>query len=124
MGMTQSPTPLQAHPDRQRLHQRAEQLIAAFEETAPQTVTEITRAARALIVLDRMLVQLWTEPGDKPARRGKSTPPSAPATNEAPEEEETDTAPLPLNRQQRRALAARTRATPQFMPSNLHHETG
>jgi hypothetical protein len=50
------------------------------------------------------------------------------ATNEAPEEDvpgkETGSAPPPLNRQQRRALAARTRATPQFTPSSLHQETG
>lgn len=122
--MNQSHTPLPAHPDRQRLRQRAEQLIAAFEATSSQTVSEITRAARALIVLDRMLVQLWTEPGDKPVRRSKSTPPNAPAKEEETPSEETGSAPLPLNRQQRRAQAARTRATPPLTPSNLHHETG
>ncbi|CAL4868731.1 hypothetical protein MMA231_03020 [Asticcacaulis sp. MM231] len=79
--LTPSHIPL---PDRQRLRQRAAQLIAAFEATSPQTVTEITRAARALIVLDRMLTQLWAEPGDTPVRRAKTIASVAESTDGFP----------------------------------------
>ncbi|ESQ94519.1 hypothetical protein [Asticcacaulis benevestitus] len=140
--MTQPLTPSHIPlPDRQRLRQRqrAAQLIAAFEATSQQTVTEINCAARALIVLDRMLTQLWTEPGDTPVRRAKNIAGSAPAKDDqTPDEktsdedtrsqdtgsEETGSAPPPLNRRQHRALAARTRITPQATPSSLRCESG
>jgi hypothetical protein len=83
------------HPHSQHLRDRSDQLIDALEALpAPQTLSDILRHARALMVLDRLLTQLWKTP----STRGAKT------------EVEDDAEVTPLNRQQRRALAAQERA--------------
>lgn len=83
------------------MRDRAQALIAAFDaRPAPQTLSDMLCAARLLMVLDRLLTQLWKMPADKAVGRC--------ATAEAEPAPETDIA-LPLNRQQRRALEARNK---------------
>jgi hypothetical protein len=84
------------HPHSQHLRDRSEQLIQALDALpAPQSLADILRHARALMTLDRLLTQLWKTP---PARSAKA------------EAVATDDVAVPLNRQQRRAQAARDRA--------------
>jgi len=103
------------HPHRSDLRRRADRLIAALDTApAPQTLPDIMRAARALMIIDRLLSQLWTAAPTKSGRQ--PVPPIAP---EAPPEDTTGTAPPvmetvktappPLNRHQRRLQAARDR---------------
>lgn len=95
------------HPHSQTLRDRGDQLIQALEALpAPQTLGDILRHARALMALDRLLAQLWKAPS---ARVAKANAESA-AT-------EADETAAPLNRQQRRAQAARERAVKSASPA-------
>lgn len=84
-----------AHPG---LRQRADAILdALLNAPKPETYAEIIRAARAVLVVDKMLRQLW--PADEMEDAGEAQPDEATAV----------TRPAPLNRQQRRAKAARER---------------
>jgi hypothetical protein len=88
------------------MRDRAQALIATFDALpAPQTLTDMLRAARLLMALDRLLTQLWKMPADKAGHKHVATTEPEPAP-----ETETDSAPTSLNRQQRRALEARNKA--------------
>lgn len=83
------------HPHSQSLRNRGDQLIQALEALpAPQTLGDILRHARALMAVDRLLTQLWKAPSMRAAKA-----------------EAADVEAVPLNRQQRRALAAQDRTT-------------
>ena len=96
------------HPHRADLRRRADRLIAALDTTpAPQTLPDIMRAARTLMVIDRLLSQLWATP---PAKSGRQ--PIAEPTDASPDDTDmaTVTAATPtLNRHQRRLQAAQDR---------------
>ena len=106
------------HPHRPDLRHRAERLIAALDAApAPQTLPDIMRAARALIVIDRLLTQLWKTP---PAKTGRQpmTKLGAGATAAEPLPDDAGrtilpvmTVTPPLNRHQRRLQAAQGRNT-------------
>jgi hypothetical protein len=90
--------PAQKHPHSQTLRDRSDQLIQALEALpAPQTLGDILRHARALMALDRLLTQLWKAPSARAAKADAATDSLA------------DETAAPLNRQQRRAQAARER---------------
>ncbi|MCR6658344.1 MAG: hypothetical protein NVV72_02995 [Asticcacaulis sp.] len=108
--MTQIETQIQAHPHRPDLRRRAERLIAALDATpAPQTLSDIMRAARTLMVIDRLLTQLWPTPTAKSGRQPMAEPvdvaPTVPDDNRTPD----IATPPPLNRHQRRLQAAQER---------------
>jgi hypothetical protein len=97
------------HPHRSDLRRRADRLIAALDAApAPQTLPDIIRTARALMIIDRLLTQLWKTPSAKPARQPAS-PPDARADDTAIA---TAGATPPLNRHQRRQQAAQDRSAP------------
>jgi hypothetical protein len=112
------------HPHRPDLRRRAERLIAALDAVpAPQTLTDIIRAARALMIIDRLLGQLWKTPPAKSARQ--------PVTAVAPDASPDDTdmaivraAVPPPNRHQRRLQAARERSARPDGHAPSRHETG
>lgn len=90
------------HPHSQTLRDRSDQLIEALEALpAPETVDDILRHTRAVMALDRLLTQLWKALSARQAE----TAHAADAAADADVSEAT-----PLNRQQRRAQAARDRA--------------
>ncbi|HTN41062.1 MAG TPA: hypothetical protein VLZ84_07925 [Asticcacaulis sp.] len=119
------------HPYRPDLRHRAERLIAALDAApAPRTLPDIMRAARTLIVIDRLLTQLWKTP---PARSGRQpmTKPGAGATAAEPLPDDAGRTILPvmavtppLNRHQRRLQAARDRSARPHADTQPHHETG
>jgi len=110
--MTQTDT----HPHRADLRRRADRLIAALDAApAPQTLPDIIRAARALMIIDRLLGQLWKTPPAKPVQHPVS-PPNALADDTAMA---TADATAPLNRHQRRQQAAQDRS-----PRPPRRETG
>ena len=119
------------HPHRPDLRQRAERLIAALDTApAPQTLPDIMRAARTLMVIDRLLTQLWKTPPAKAARQPMSEP-GAGATAAEPLPDDAGrtilpaiVAPPPLNRHQRRLQAARDRNARPDADTLPHRETG
>jgi hypothetical protein len=114
--MTQTDT----HPHRSDLRRRADQLIAALDAMpAPQTLPDIMRTARALMVIDRLLSQLWKIRAAKPGRQSITETPTVPSADSLPDDVGTTTPPVmatvtaatpPLNRHQRRLQAARDRS--------------
>ena len=119
------------HPHRPDLRQRAERLIAALDTApAPQTLPDIMRAARTLILIDRLLTQLWKTP---PAKSGRPpmADPGAGATAAEPLPDEAGRTILPaiavtppLNRHQRRLQAARDRCVRPDADAHPHQDTG
>ena len=115
------------HPHRPDLRRRAERLIAALDVTpAPHTLPDIMRAARTLMVIDRLLTQLWKAP---PARSGRHTAGTQNMSDhDGLSADVAEPAPAvlvtpPLNRHQRRLQAAQARS---IRPDDTqpHHETG
>ena len=110
------------HPHRSDLRRRADRLIAALDAVpAPQTLPDIMRAARALMVIDRLLSQLWTT---TPAKSGRQ-PVTAVVPDAPPDTDMATVMPAapPPNRHQRRLQAARDRHPPDGN-SLPHRETG
>ncbi len=98
-------------PNRPRLRDHAEKLLAAFESaTPPQTYAEILRATRTLMAIDRLMTQLWKTPGEKTAPRILPDD-TMPVTDEvAGMDVSSPEAPsYPPNRHQRRAQASHDR---------------
>lgn len=82
---------------RQALRQRAQIILDALEAAArPETYAEIIRAARAVMVVGKMMQQLWPE--DDQTETEEAAADSAPAVSR------------PLNRHERRAEAAQQRS--------------
>lgn len=123
--MTQTDT----HPHRSDLRRRADRLLTALDAApTPQTLPDIMRTARALMIIDRLLTQLWKT---APAKSGRQPVSTADAADTAPLPDETPgTAPSamaaapPLNRHQRRQQAARDRGAHPDGDTRLHRETG
>jgi len=122
MPMKQTQT--QTHPHRPDLRRRAERLIAALDATpAPQTLPDIMRAARTLMVIDRLLSQLWKTPPVKSGRQPMAEPVDVALT--VPDDARSrDIATTPsLNRHQRRLQAAQERNTRSDGKSIIRRET-
>ncbi|WP_303831057.1 hypothetical protein [Asticcacaulis taihuensis] len=122
--MTQTHTQTQAHPHRPDLRRRAERLIAALDATpVPQTLPDIMRAARTLMVIDRLLSQLWKTPPVKSGRQPMAEPVDVAPTvpDDAPSPDIATTPPL--NRHQRRLQAAQERNTSSDGKSIIRRET-
>ena len=120
MPMTQT----QTHPHRHDLRRRAERLIAALDATpAPQTLPDIMRAARTLMVIDRLLTQLWKTPPVKSGRQPMAEPVDvAPTVPDDARSRDIATTPS-LNRHQRRLQAAQERNTRSDGKSIIRRET-
>lgn len=133
MPMTQIETQIQAHPHRPDLRRRAERLLAALDATpAPQTLPDIMRAARALMVIDRLLTQLWKSPTAKSGRQAMAEPMDVAPTvpDDAGSDDACKTLPPvagatpPPNRHQRRLQAAQGRNVQPDSDLSLRKETG
>ena len=118
----------QPHPHRTDLRRRADRLIAALDTTpAPQTLPDIMRAARALMVIDRLLGQLWATAPAKSGRQPVNT--AAPDAPDASSPDDTamatarTTTPV-LNRHQRRQQAAQDRSARPDSAPLPRRETG
>lgn len=126
MLMTQTQT--QAHPHRPDLRRRAERLISALDDTpAPQTLTDIIRAARTLMVIDRLLTQLWkTSPvkSERPPAVSQAAPADGGHSDDTAEPALAAFDAPPLNRHQRRLKAAQERHVRHDSDLSLRKETG
>ena len=119
----------QIHPHRSDLRRRADRLIAALDTApAPQTLPDIMRAARALMVIDRLLSQLWATAPAKSGRHPVNTvAPDAPPDALSPDDTTLATvrpATPPLNRHQRRQQAAQDRSARPDSAPLPRRETG
>jgi hypothetical protein len=117
------PCPNRPHPNCQAMRDHAEAQIASFAALpAPQTLTDMLRTARLLMALDRTLTQLWKVPADMAANKMTGVRAERPATTAEPpataDLAATEMPSNPLNRQQRRALEARSK-TPQSKSGSL-----
>lgn len=115
------------HPHRPDLRRRADRLLAALDAApAPQTLPDIIRSARALMIIDRLLGQLWTALPARSGRRPTGEPADAAPTDPVPDDTHTPVTAnaQPPNRHQRRQQAAQSRGTRPDANAQPHRETG
>lgn len=118
------------HPHRFDLRRRADRLISALDAVpAPQTLPDIMRAARALMIIDRLLSQLWRMPTAKSARQPVAEVCDAPLADSLSDDAGRARPPVmavtpPLNRHQRRLQAAQDRSARPDADAHPRRETG
>ena len=116
MNTTDTPAPTLSA-ERLRLRVQADALLNAFEAApAPETYADILKATRTLMAIDRMLVQMARHEAKEVAEVAAQET-DIPAASSRPDEPALAPALAPVNRKQRRILAALQRKA--FGPDDI-----